>query len=144
MVRKCEMWHSSHGPSCGPLMGHGKCQKCQVSVSSHMSFALGRLMRFLLYDTYYCRQHNNIDRSPSLMKVTPSSALIAFCLSSKHCIQRRHRHQGCVFFLRAAPNEPTSTDSNQPINPKSPSAEDKKDWFVDGRERRADLKLSLG
>ena len=127
---------------------HGTWEVSEVSsVMCHLMHEFccwAALLRFLLYDTYYCRQHNNIDRSPSLMKVTPSSALIAFCLSSKHCIQRRHRHQGCVFFLRAAPNEPTSTDSNQPINPKSPSAEDKKDWFVDGRERRADLKLSLG
>jgi 2'-5' RNA ligase len=83
------------------------------------------------------------------MKVTPS-ALTAFCLSSnrlRHCLHCRHLRQGfgSFFPLRAASNEPPSTDSSQPINPlQAPSAEDRKDWFVDGRDTARRLKIELG
>ncbi|KAK1748800.1 hypothetical protein QTG54_000739 [Skeletonema marinoi] len=76
------------------------------------------------------------------MKGIPS-ALTAFCLSSSRCLYRHHRRLS--FPLRAASNDPTSTDNNQPINPtQAPSAEDKKDWFVDGKETARRLKIELG
>jgi len=72
------------------------------------------------------------------MKVTPS-ALTAFCLSS------RRRHQLLSTLRAATSNDSTSTDSSQPINPaQAPLAEDRKDWFVDGRDTARRLKIELG
>ena len=71
-----------------------------------------------------------------------SSALTAFCLSST----RYHRyHRRLTLPLRAASDEPTSADSDQLNNPtQAPSAEDEKDWFMDGKETARRLKIELG
>ena len=91
------------------------------------------------------KQHSSIVVLLTLtlsMKGIPS-ALTAFCLSSSKCLHSHHRRLS--FPLRAASNDPTSTDSNQPINPtQAPSAGDKKDWFVDGKETARRLKIELG
>mmetsp|Transcript_24275 Transcript_24275/g.34749 ORF Transcript_24275/g.34749 Transcript_24275/m.34749 type:complete len:427 (+) Transcript_24275:81-1361(+) len=74
------------------------------------------------------------------MKAIPS-ALTAFCISS-------NRHHRRIFIpLRAASDDITSADSSyQPINPtQAPSStQDKKDWFVDGKETARRLKIELG
>lgn len=70
----------------------------------------------------------------------------AFCLTSSH-----RQHSRPLHLVRVAAssknNDGNEPRSNQPlIDPKTqaPSVEDKKDWFVDGRETARRLKMELG
>ena len=68
-----------------------------------------------------------------------SSALTALCLSSS-----RRYHRRLSLPLRAASDAADSGDQ-QLVNPtQAPSAEDKKDWFMDGKETARRLKIELG
>ena len=72
-------------------------------------------------------------------------ALSAFCVTNGRNYNH-HFRSGLLTSLRAASDEPISSDFNQPpVNPtQTPSAESKKDWFADGKDTARRLKIELG